>query len=256
VETRQIRRAKERKLAKTLALRPQSETPRERAHTVDLVLWFLAAFLALALFLAAPKLGQKFTFVALLAMAGCLVHPISQIPFVRNEKSAVKHTSLFIGLWLLPCVLIVAFGVFVWPPNPYYKELTLAGREQFMDVLRIQKEPKETLIVKCPSNDEELCTVATTYLQMFQRAGWKTPTGGIERGLYLKSFPGVTISKRPQPGEPDRNNPDVGLWVQQTPSVITIKNAFHQIGVEVRRDADQDLPENTISIYFGPAPHL
>ncbi len=38
--------------------------------------WFLAAFMALALLLIAPKIGRAITAVLLVGMASCLVHPI------------------------------------------------------------------------------------------------------------------------------------------------------------------------------------
>jgi hypothetical protein len=98
-----------------------------------------------------------------------------------------------------------------------------------------------------------MCVIATNYLERFQRAGWKTPNGGIERGTYAKAVSGISISKKPNPGTPDPNNPDSGLWVLQSPSIVTITRAFREIGVEIRQQADADLPDGVISVYFGPA---
>ena len=123
-----------------------------------------------------------------------------------------------------------------------------------MIILKSQKEPREQLKITCPSNDEDLCVIATGYLELFQRAGWRTPSGGIERGLYGKSVSGISIAKKPEPGTLDPNNPNLGLWVLQSPSMVTINNAFGSLHVRVSRLAEQDLPENTISIYFGPQP--
>lgn len=227
---------------------------REGISSGDIALWCLAAFMTLGLLLVAPKVGRGVTLIVLIAMVGCLVHPIWQLPAVRHAKSSYTKSFRFVGLMVFATSLITAFGIYVWPPLPYYKTLTVELRENFMNVLKAQKDPKETLIIQCPASNEELCTVATDYLEMFQRAGWKTPSGGIARGSYLKSFPGVSVGKKPQPGNVDPNYPVHGLWVFQSPSIVTVKNAFRAVDIIPNEKADRNLPEDTISIYFGPEP--
>ena len=210
--------------------------------------------MALALALLAPKIGRPITIAVLFAMAACLIHPIAQLKAVREAPSIKTKAWRFAGIMTLAITLVTAFGIYVWPPFPYYKKLTVTVREKFMSVLQSQKEPKETLVIQCPASNEDLCTIATDYLEMFQRAGWKTPSGGINRGSYLKSFPGVSVGKRPAPGNVDPNDPVHGLWVLQSPSLVTVKNAFRAINIIPNEKADQNLPDNTISIYFGSAP--
>lgn len=182
------------------------------------------------------------------------IYPIKHASNVMGGEPPKKRRIWTIALSAFSLALTIAIGIYVWPPLPYYQTLASRTREDFMNVLKSQREPKETLIVKCPTSSEELCTIATNYLEMFQRAGWRTPTGGIERGYYMKSFPGVTISKRPEPGTVDPNDPVHGLWIFQSPSMVTIQNAFHAVDIIPRQQADQQLPSNVITIYFGPPP--
>lgn len=83
----------------------------------DIVLWCLAAFMALALFLAAPKLGRKGTFVVLVLMVACLIHPISRLPVVKTATRPYIKTAWFVGLLLLAVVGIAVFGYYVWPES-------------------------------------------------------------------------------------------------------------------------------------------
>jgi len=219
----------------------------------DIALWCLAAVIAVALYLA-PQKTPLWTCAGLVCMAVLAAHPTLYLPWARNAANRKAKTSRsFFAMWGM-IVLIVLYGWIVWPPVPYYRNLTQKEQEQFMDILKSQKEPREQLKITCPSNDEGLCVIATGYLELFQRAGWRTPTGGIERGLYGKSVSGISIAKKPEPGTLDPNNPNLGLWVLQSPSMVTINNAFGSLNLRVIRLAEQDLPENVISIYFGPQP--
>jgi hypothetical protein len=228
-------------------MREQQKQP-ETISKGDIALWCLAGVLGVALYLA-PEKTPAWVCIGLSCMVALATHPVLNIPWVTRKYKVLRSV---LGM-LVIVVLVGLYGWFVWPPKPYYA-LTAGQHEKFMDILKGQKEPKETLIVKCPATSEELCTVATKYLEMFQRSGWKTPTGGIERGSYGKSFPGVSIAKRPQPGKLDPNDPDKGLWVLQSPSIITLRKAFDEAHIKVNWQAEQALPENTISIYFGPSP--
>src|SRR5277367_3495988 len=78
---------------------------RESISAGDMALWFLAAFMALGLFLAAPKLGRGVTFVVLIAMLGCLIHPISQLRAARRARSKHKKRWWFLGAMTLASVL-------------------------------------------------------------------------------------------------------------------------------------------------------
>ncbi len=63
-------------------------SPRKRS--LDVALWFVAAFLALALMLIAPKLGRGVTVVILALMVACTIHPVLQLPWVVTRTGTVK----------------------------------------------------------------------------------------------------------------------------------------------------------------------
>jgi hypothetical protein len=46
-------------------------------------------------------------------------------------------------------------------------------------------------------------------------------------------------------------NPQSGLWVLQSASLITVEKAFKEIGLSTGQRADTGIPENMIAIYFG-----
>jgi hypothetical protein len=220
-----------------------------------LALWFLAAFMALALFLAAPKLGQKVTIVVLVAMAGCLVHPIAQVPLVRNEKSSVKRISWFIGLLISATAVIIAFGLFVWPPLPYYRTLSPGEIESFNGFLGKAPVGAESIRLGCPQVNEELCVIAGQFLPLIQRSGWKVEGNDVKRLVLPKPTSGVALFEHGT-GTADPSNPDQGLWTLQSQSVVQITKAFTSLKMIPIGAADATMPEGVIGIYFGPAPPL
>ena len=225
----------------------------ESISTSDIILWCLAGLVPIGLYLA-PERSRLTVFIGLISMALLATHPTLHLPWIKKASSIkVKIIKSVVSICFM-LLLIVIYGRLVWPATPYYHNLTSAERTSFINTLKLQEQPREELKFLCPITREDLCVIATDYLEMFQRAGWKTPNGGIERGEYGKSFPGITIAKRPNGGTADPNNPDRGLWVEQSISLVTIERAFHAVQIPIRASADPVLPEKTISVYFGPAP--
>jgi hypothetical protein len=245
--TRAERRAAAREAAKLLLRQPS----KKQGFRWDITLALVVAILAVLLAFLPPQ--DAVTTGFWLAAIFCLgIYPalhFSDWVFRSQRKWIVR--GIAVTIW---GAAVLAFGVRMWPPIPYYHKLTAKEKDAFMAILRSQKETHETLIIRCPNADEKLCVTATDFLEMFQRAGWKTPTGGIERGVYAKAVTGISIAKKPAPGTVDPNNPDMGLWVLQSPSLMTIKKAFDSIGMTTIRQAGQDLDDGVIAIYFGPAP--
>src|SRR5271166_479146 len=103
---------------KSPLLKQTPKDMRERQEGIsssDIALWFLAAFMALGLFLAAPKIGQGLTAIVLIGMFGCLVHPIWQLPFIKRIDRVTIRAFSFVGLLLLAATLIGGFGLYVCP---------------------------------------------------------------------------------------------------------------------------------------------
>jgi len=90
---------------------------KEGISSGDFVLWFLAAFMALGLFLLAPKLGHSVTLIMVFAMFACLIHPISQLSIVKKAQSPKKKITRLMSLLTLAAGAIAAFGLYVWPES-------------------------------------------------------------------------------------------------------------------------------------------
>jgi hypothetical protein len=123
---------------------PRDRNPKDtRARPVtissgDIALWFCAAFMALGLFLAAPMMGRGLTGIALIAMFGCVVHPIWHLPFIKRINRLTVKVSSFTALLIVAALLIGGFGFYVWPPIKRHT-LTAKERESFENALKPQK---------------------------------------------------------------------------------------------------------------------
>ena len=139
------------------ALREQEKAilEREGISAGDIALWFLAAFMALGLFLAAPKLGREVTLIALIAMLGCLIHPISQLRMVKRAKSKRIRILWFLGSMTLAATIVTAFGIFVWPSIKRHL-LTAEDRASFENALKSQKGDNIEVQLACSPNDDSL----------------------------------------------------------------------------------------------------
>ena len=116
----------------------------------DIVLWLLAACMALALLLLAPKVGPKVTFVVLTLMFLCLPYPISQLPIVKQASGSNKR-KLIGGFVLLAAFWVSAFGYYVWPQSVEEKQgFNVIFKTQFMDMTRsVDKSPFWVLLQVC-----------------------------------------------------------------------------------------------------------
>lgn len=247
---RRIERATARELAKEIM-----RSDGNKHHGIPqlhVALWFLEAFLALGLLLLAPKLGRTGTFFVLLAMATSLVYPLIQTPWVRKQVGFWKWGT-FSGLMMIAIIVIAGFGIYVWPPLPYYHTLSAQERTKFIGILKSQATPRQVVRVGCPNNNEDVCIVAKEYAELFQWGGWKVEGPAVQRLMLARPMAGVALMERSTGiGTPDI--PGTGVWVKQTDSEITMQGAFRSIDIDVEKQGDYTMPEGTIGVYFGPAP--
>jgi len=110
-QTRQQRKASARELARGI----MHTQPSERISGGDWVLWFLAAAMAIALFLAAPKLGKLATFIGLVLLFACLVKPTAHLPWIRKATPISKKRWKLFGCLIADGILVAAFGWWVLP---------------------------------------------------------------------------------------------------------------------------------------------
>lgn len=248
-KSRRQRREDARELAKEIVRSANNRAPSPRLD----VGWFLAVFIALALLLLAPKIGRSTTFVALIAMACCLIHPIKQLGIVRDASSHRMKRCWFSILMGLAIAMIVIFAIFVWPPLPYYRILSRNDTDLFNRYLGRAPAGEEAIRIGCPQANEEICVIAGQFLPLFQRAGWKVEGNSVQRLVLPKPISGVALFEHGI-GAPDPANPEQGLWAQQTLAIIQITKAFTSIKMIPSAAGDSTMPEGVIGIYFGPTP--
>src|ERR1700686_2243966 len=91
-EGRRFRREAARQLAKEIM-----DGQRRKGNREWDVGWFLAAFMALGLLLLAPKVGRIVTVAVLVAMVGCLIHPIWRLRAVQTAPTIIEKLARFVG---------------------------------------------------------------------------------------------------------------------------------------------------------------
>jgi len=140
-----------------------------------------------------------------------------------------------------------------WPP---IRRHTLGTDEitTFEAPLKAQKSERQEIIFACPAADENACVYATQFPDYFREAGWIVPKNGIERVTLGVAYAGIVIVTHAD-AKPDFTKPGTGVWVAMTPSLASVYEAFHGIGIEPDDVSDTDLPRTTLRIYIGAEKH-
>ena len=213
--------------------------------------WFLAAFMALVLYLLAPKIGQPITLVVLVAMAGCLVRPIWRLRIVQAALTTTQRGCRFGALMLAPCLLISIFGVYVWPPIKRHP-LVQGERARFENALKTEKGDDLEIQIACSPNDEKTCTYAGQFIFLIGDSGWKVRSI-VDRLPLSRPMDGITIYRRGGDKAYMMQHSDAGGWFNDNePHMLAMQSAFQSIHIEPNGGTDPDLPENVMLIYFGP----
>ncbi len=225
------------------ALREQQKAimEREGISPSDMALWFLAAFMALGLFLAAPKLGREVTLIVLVAMLGCLVHPISQLRMVKRAKSRRIKTSWFLGSMALAAIVVAAFGVYVWPPIKRHL-LTAEERTSFENALKTEKRDDIEIQIACSPNDERVCTYAGQFIRPIGDSSWKVQAY-VSRLMLTKPLDGIMIYRRGGNRDYSLQHYDAGGYFNiNEPHLLAMQKAFQSIQIEPSGGTNPDLP--------------
>jgi hypothetical protein len=242
---RKYRREVARQLAKEI-LKNQGQ-PQKRKREWDAG-WFLAAFLAFALWLLAPKVGRPLTTVTLGAMAACLAPPIWKLRFVQ---SASRKWLTFSGVMLIAVVSVALFGVYVWPPIKRHV-LNAKERAAFENNLRTRKDGDLEVQIACPMGDEKTCIYARQFISLFGESEWKVQPL-VARVTLTKASDGVVVYRRG--GNRDdmmRRWNSGGYFNINEPRLLAVQSAFRAIHIEINGGTNPDLGENLMMVYFGP----
>jgi hypothetical protein len=170
------------------------------------------------------------------------------------------HAPYSLGAPLRATIVLGAIGALMlslcveaWPP---IRRHALATGEiaAFEAPLRAQRSQREEIVFACPAADENACVYATQFPDYFREAGWSVPRNGIERVTLGVAYAGIVIVTHAD-AKPDFTKPGSGVWVAMTPSLASVYEAFHNVGIEADDISDTDLPGTTLRIYVGAEKH-
>jgi hypothetical protein len=223
--------------------------PKKKSSSLDPG-WYLAAVMALALFLLAPKVGRDVTSVVLIFIFILLVHPIWKLNFVQRPTSNSQKVRRF-GIVMLPTIILAAsFGAYVWPPVKRHL-LTVRERTGFEAVLKQQNGGDLEVQFACPPNDEKACTYAGQFIRPVGDSGWKVQAF-VTRLTLTKPLDGIMIYRRGGNRDYTLQYYDAGGYFNiNEPHLLAMQKAFQSIQIEPSGGADPDIPENVMMIYVG-----
>jgi hypothetical protein len=126
-------------------------------------------------------------------------------------------------------------------------------RDLFENPLRGAQKPPMHIQVSCPVADEQTCVYATQFQTYFSEAGWDVD-GTVQRVALMRAMQGVVLVEHggTEESQTTKWKWNVGGWTMLSPTFENVYQAFSNIGVEPESSANYALPENQITIYFGP----
>ena len=213
--------------------------------------WFLAAVMALALLLLAPKVGREVTTIVLIAMSALLVHPIWKLNFIQRAASISRRCGR-LAIIILPTIILVgSFGAYVWPPIKRHT-LTVEERRVFEDVVKRQNGGNVEVQIACPPDDERACTYAGQFINLVGDSGWKVQSY-VTRLTLTRALDGIMIYRRGGNRDYSLQHYNAGGYFNiSEPHLLAIQKAFQSIQIEPSGGTDPDIPDNVMMIYVGP----
>lgn len=174
----------------------------------------------------------------------------------RYRRLTIWNKIAFWGSVASIIALILAIaplfrGTYQMTNPPRNMRLTPKQKVDFVETLKAATEPKEGVRLGCAGADEQACVLAGDLLDLFQKAGWTVRSDGVERVRLSKPKSGVVLLKRGATTDPPPTGS--GVWVLQTPSLLTVERAFKTIGINTEKAADATMPEGVIGVFIGPS---
>jgi hypothetical protein len=250
-QTRAERRSIAREAAKGLMRSAGSNNHSDASDSKLDAGWFLAAVMALVLYLLAPKIGQPLTVIVLVAMAAFLIHPIWRLRFLRTALTTKLRVWRFTELLTVAYLFVAMFGIYVWPPIKRHP-LSQDERTRFENALKTQKDDDLEIQIACSPTDEKVCAYAEQFIRPIGDSGWKVQAY-VSRLTLTRPLEGTMIYRRGGNRDYSLQHYDAGGYFNiSEPHLIAMQKAFQSISIEPSGGTDPDIPENTMLIYFGP----
>jgi hypothetical protein len=183
----------------------------------------------------------------LAAMFAALIYPsLHLVRTILHDK--VKSLQAFASIGL-SAILTIAIGHHIWPPV-HRHALNDRERNLFEKPLAEQKEPREEIEILCAQGNESVCVYAAQFVNFFREAGWEVRGNYVQPVILSNPNAGIVLFKHGQ-GTLDPDNWQSGLWSALTASLVDVRRAFINIGIQPESASNPQLHEGVISIYFG-----
>lgn len=228
----------------------KSIAKRERISTPDIILWCLAGVMAVGLYLAPYKTPLSVC-VGLICMVLFATHPTLHLSWITGADSTHKKITYSLVAMLGMILLVGFYGWYVWPS---IKRHTLTARERasFENALKSQKGDDLEVQIACPSDDEKTCTYAEQFINLVGKSGWKVESY-ITRLTLARARDGITVYRRGGNKDYLLKHWDAGgYFAINEPHLLAVQSAFQSIHIEIEGGTNPDIPENVMTIYFGP----
>jgi hypothetical protein len=174
---------------------------------------------------------------------------------VWKQRFGISRVALVSTLALLTFIGLKWQSTIHESPNrrPWLR-LTDEDVQIFVRALASQQEERQRVRLGCPASQEDICVLAAPFIDAFKRGHFFVDGDQIYRVTLTRPSAGVIVSSYGHADAFDPQDPDQGKWVKRTPSLNTIENAFAAIGVNTAGAADESLPADLLTVYFGIEP--
>jgi hypothetical protein len=126
--------------------------------------------------------------------------------------------------------------------------LSREEQENFEAPLLAQTDPKETIILNCPANEENDCAYALQFVSIFREAGFTVDGNMVHRITLQSPYYGVVLGEHTDK-DPDPNQPvGTGMWMVLTPTRKSVEKAFVNIRTGTVEVIGSQVPTGSIEI--------
>jgi hypothetical protein len=228
------------------------QTSEEALAPGDWMFFCLASATGIALQLL-PNRNPVAIIIALALMGLFLLSPIHHLGWVRNAPSGKARRVRLLLLFFVTVIVVIVYGRTIWPVG-HRHILTQKERALFESPLQGVQKPPMRIQISCPSSDEPTCVYATQFQRYFSEVGWDVD-GTVQRVTLMRPMQGVVLVEHggTEESQTTKWKWNVGGWTELSPTYENVYQAFSRIGVEPEGSANYALPENQITVYFGPA---
>src|SRR5271157_1514130 len=91
-------------------------------------------------------------------------------------------------------------------------------------------------------------TWTAMFINIFREAGWKVQNNQVDRVTLGRPPAGIVLFRHTD-GDPDPNDWRSGTWVRVSPGLVSVYQAFSNIGIKADGNARKDIPEGVMTIY-------